>query len=221
VCSNKRKDRIIPADAPTASCRRLTRAVLSLIFAHSLWLPVSVGADRAKVRTYEGLYTNQKYGYSVLLPKGVVALGTAPPNPDHGFTIGSAPAGDSITLYKAHDCYIWVDGNYDPFDEVQTLDDAVRYEIHITEKTVGARVRVESRLQTTLGGLMAVHVIYAFKAEGQPMVGEEVIALRNNERNEPVFLYTVGMQTTPQSRTANARIWTQIVSAFNTLPFAP
>ncbi len=114
-----------------------------------------------------------------------------------------------------------MDASYNPVDDVPTLDDAVKYEIRIGEEKVGVKVRIESKRQTRLSNLNAVHVVYTFKADGQPMICEEVIALRNNERSQPLFLYTLGMQTTPQFRTGNTRIWTQVVSGFNNLPFEP
>jgi len=53
-----------------------------------------------------GQYRNVDYGFEVTIPKGLVGLGTRPPNPNHGFVI------DLATGTK-----VWVDATYANPDE--------------------------------------------------------------------------------------------------------
>ncbi len=92
---NERKDVGSSKDNPAVTWCRLTLIVSCLSLAELFCVPISIGADQPKPRTYRGLYRNQTYAYSVLLPGSVVAIGTAPPNPDHGFMIRLQPASDS------------------------------------------------------------------------------------------------------------------------------
>jgi hypothetical protein len=75
----------------------LFRIVIGLAFC----VTVLQGQDEKPAR-YRGRYSNLDYGFSVVIPDGLVGEGTVPPAPNHGFTI----ALQSKTA-------IWVDASYE------------------------------------------------------------------------------------------------------------
>src|SRR5271163_3979722 len=116
----------------------MTHALATLAFLSSLLISPSISADhsvqqaipligRWRVTNSETLwterYTNDDYGYSVLLSKGVVAHGTHPPSPNHGFFVPLPDVGKTtFSTFKTEKRYLWVDASYDTSDDQSLAD---------------------------------------------------------------------------------------------------
>lgn len=146
-------------------------------------------------RRFAGVYENYVYGYSVRLPAGVVASGSAPPAPDHGFGIDLGDPGSTAWNGRPDfpPSYLYVDGSYNSYDW-ERLDDAVESRLEFLREK-GRGVRVLSRAETRLGGLRALRVVARYERGGVEMMSDEVVAF--GEEASPV--YTLSL-TTPRSK---------------------
>jgi hypothetical protein len=185
--------------------------LFALVLTECLLRPVTFGADQPKLRTYEHLYQNDTYRYSVALPRGIIARGAAPPNPNHGFTIALSVKNESSPVYGPTDSFIWVDGSYIPQDDVQTLADAVQFAIRMTQERRDTKVQVESETEISLGGLRAVRLTSRVDGRGLKVIYQRVIALGE-------FMYTVGIQTTQARKADDLKLLDEIISGFRLLP---
>jgi hypothetical protein len=143
----------------------------------------------------EGRYANFDYAYSVLVPKGMIGVGSPAPNPNHGFGINLInPTSMSGTGPKAR---LWVDAIYNsmeygsPDDEMRSCLDWIR-EKH-------SKVRLISRAATRLGRMRAVRFVVAYEESGEAMIENRVIAFRNQLGEDSDIIYSVDL-ITPVSR---------------------
>jgi hypothetical protein len=140
---------------------------------------------------FEGLYENNVYGYSVVIPAGMVGLGATPPAPQHGFGIDlGAPR--SISWVRGAGfpkSYIYADGSYNTL-EWRRPDDAIDSQLAFLREK-GENVRLLSRTATSLGGLRAVRAVALYEEHGVSMVSDETAAF--GEGGSPV--YTLSLST--------------------------
>ena len=173
---------------------------------------LTLGADQPKFRAYEGVYRNDTYRYSVTLPRGVVGRGSAPPNPNHGFSIELSVGNKAAGVYGGTDSLVWVDGSYVPEDGVETLTDAVHFASRIMERSLDAKLQTESQTETSLGGLKAIRVTWHYDLRKVQMIQQEIIALNGG------YMYTLGLRTTPARGSGDTRLFDAIASGFSILP---
>lgn len=149
--------------------------------------PVQDNSDYLAVK---GRYSNYDYGYSVRIPKGLTALQSRPPFPNHGFV---------IELSKHPKAEIDVSASYDAA-EWNSFDAAVDAHLGYFKSTVGRDVSVVARAPTLLGGLKAVRFTMKPKAAAanDPEVREVLLAFRK-AAGEVGIVYEI-ILTTPRSR---------------------
>jgi len=141
----------------------------------------------------EGRYANFDYAYSVLVPKGMIGVGSPAPNPNHGFGINLINP-TSVSWTKAR---LWVDATYDsmeygsPDDEMRSCLDWLR-EKH-------SKVRLISKTATRLGRMRAARFVVAYEESGEAMIEDRVIAFRNQLGEDSDIIYSVDL-ITPASR---------------------
>jgi len=140
-------------------------------------------------------YDNLVYGFSVLLPAGMVGAGSTPPAPDHGFGIDldnprSTAWNGSPDFPKS---YLYVDGSYNS-SEWRRLDEAVNSHLRFLREK-GRNVRLQRRVETLLAGLPALRVVAHYEEDGVEMVSDEVVAFKREGGGEAGVVYTLAMST--------------------------
>ena len=91
-------------------------------------------------------YSNYDYGFSVRIPKGLIALRSPAPLPNHGF---------AIQLSDQLAAVLSVDASYNAA-EWNSFEDAINAHMHSFKREVGGEVSVVDRVPTVLGGLRAI-----------------------------------------------------------------
>ncbi|HEX7957502.1 MAG TPA: hypothetical protein VF508_11200, partial [Pyrinomonadaceae bacterium] len=144
---------------------------------------------------YEGRYVNYTYGFSVELPAGMVAAGSTPPAPNHGFGIDldhprSVEWNGRLDFPKS---YVYADGSYNSAEWGGPDDAADSYLDYLRED--GRNVRAQSRTPTRLAGLRAVRVVARYEEGGEQMVSDAVFAFRRGPGGEVSAVYTLALST--------------------------
>jgi hypothetical protein len=171
-----------------------------------------IGAqDRHWVETrsetiWHGRYTNCDKGWAVDLPRGVLAHGSLPPNPEHGFLISATNPGttDEVTA----DALRVIDV-YDEYDamEFHTARAYLDWELKNTESKVVLDVR-----GTVLQGLHGIQAKYRVKSSGSEQIVESLIFLRRD------IVYHLLLRTTDQYYKADSALFSRIRAGFRMLP---
>jgi hypothetical protein len=143
-------------------------------------------------------YGNCSYGYTATLPEGIVAYGTLPPNPDHGFEIDPAnpasPPPDKLARF------ISVDASRDS-GERKTARGAVK----ARRGDPDGRTKVD---RTFMGRTPALRSI---SIHGDHVV-ETVVALQRG------IVFTAGLATTAESRAADEQVFEKILRGLDLAP---
>ena len=135
---------------------------------------------------WTGRYSNDDYGYLVLLGDGVVAHGSHPPSPNHGFFIPLPDVGKTtFTWYKTEKRYIEVDASYNSFDG------AVDHTLMAGEDDASDGVK---RSAIKLAGLPATMAIRESSTPNGNVVDESVVVLRCG------IVYTIALHTLQSDR---------------------
>jgi len=114
----------------------------------SLLLYGSVHAGQTERSDYlveKARYSNYDYAYSVRIPKGLIGLRSPSPFPDHGFV---------IQLSDETKASVAVDASYNAA-EWRSFADAIKAELDIFKREVGAEVSVVAQAPAVLAGLRA------------------------------------------------------------------
>jgi len=146
--------------------------------------------DTADYLTVKGRYSNYDYAYSVQMPKGLTALQSRPPFPNHGFV---------IQLSDHPKAGLAVSADYNAA-EWSSFDDAINAHLGYFKDEVGGEVSVVARAPTVLGGLRAIRFTMKQKnpTSNDPEVNEVVLAFRKAP-GEVGIVYEISL-TTPSSR---------------------
>lgn len=138
----------------------------------------------------KGQYSNYDYGYSVQIPKGLTALGSRPPFPNHGFM---------IQLSDHPKAELSVSASYNAA-EWSSFNDAINAHLGYFKRAVGSEVSVVARVPTILGGLRAIRFTMKPKtsAANDREVREVLLAFRKAP-GEVGIVYEISL-TTPSSR---------------------
>jgi len=177
-----------------------------------IWFVGSVGAqvhnwtETQNETIWRIRYTNCDKGYAVDLPPGVVAHGSLPPNPNHGFLIS---ADDPHTTAKVGVENQRVVDVYDQFDAME-LGSARAYldwELKSIPNKEALRIR-----EFGFQGLRAVDAGFRVSAGNFSEVREELIAFRKG------LIYVLMLRTTAQSYASDSALFAQIRAGFHLLP---
>lgn len=169
-------------------------------------------AAREGYRIHRGRYTNQEYGFSVVIPEGYVGVKDPEPNPAHGFW---------IVLSRRPKATINVYGNYDAANYT-SLDEAVDAQLRYV-KSDGTGIEVLSREPMKLQSLPATRVVARYRdpASGATMIQDLITSFRwqrYDGEEEPWVLYILFLRT-PESRyNADKEVFDRVVSAWRATP---
>ena len=154
-------------------------------------------------------YTNCDYGFYVLLAAGVVAHGTLPPSPNHGFLIALSNVGQISPVSANGDRIIWVDASYDTSDD-QSLTGAISEWEHNSTEVTGPS-GTDERTPTTLAGLKAIKSTVEYQPPKGGVIEEAVVAARSG------IIYTIALNTTPRYRSVDEAQFRKILNGFRLL----
>jgi hypothetical protein len=142
-----------------------------------------------------GRYTNFNYGYSVLVPEGMMGATSPAPLPQHGFGIDlTQPTTTAWTKQKDFPrAYLYVDGSYNSA-LLASLDDAVQESLKFLNEEYG-NSRLLSKTPTRLGGLRAFRFVSSYDKSGEEMIEDRIVAFRKKGD----IVYSIEL-TTPMSR---------------------
>src|SRR5262249_24836407 len=134
---------------------------------------------------FRGLYRNHKYGYAVLIPKGMRAIADDPPAPQHGIAIPvTNSSAEQISIDGSYNAMLWA-----------TIEEGMKEHVKWLSKDASS-LRESNVQETTLGGLRALRKLtnYVDRATGEMMVQDLTLALRKDNGEEQV-VYTIELRT--------------------------
>lgn len=134
-----------------------------------------------------GRFAHCDYGFYVLLPDGMVAHSTLPPNPVHGFTVALPNVSSRSTVSTDDSRFIWVNAEYNASDAATAKQTIAFYKDLIGRDKPGRKVTLEP---ATLGSLRAMRLLAEYDGTAGKIIEEEVIAVRKN------IVYEIGLRTT-------------------------
>jgi hypothetical protein len=171
-------------------------------------------ALRQGYKVHRQQYSNYEYGYTVLIPSGLVGVSNPSPGPQHGF---------EIVLSKRPAAGIRVDGSYDA-DLYGSLEEAAEARLRWLKRDNNlTEIEVLRSEQATLQNLQAVRQAVRFSepGSGEKMVLDFVAAIRiENEGGdeETRVLYTISLST-PESRYRDDQeILEQVITSWRAKP---
>jgi hypothetical protein len=156
-------------------------------------------------------YTNCDKGYAVELPTGVVAHGSLPPSPNHGFLISAlAPETTSEVTLDA-DRLVGVYATYGAA-EYGSARGYLKQELEWE-----GPIEVVANYDTKFQGQPAAYAHFR-KTKGETTLEtEEVIVYRRSKSVGPIF-YVLWLRSTSQSYAQDRKLYEQIRSGFRILP---
>jgi hypothetical protein len=165
-------------------------------------------SEPGKDQTWKGNYVNYQHGFSVVIPKGLIGLGPAPPTPQHGIKI-------IISEPAAH---IFVDA-YKSAIDYPSLTAAVDSDLEETRKNARG-LEVIDRHREQLGPLEAIRVKFRRKdATSEVMfIEEKVTAIRNSRHPEDGILYTVALVTSEPRYESDRRLFEAVLRTWHLRP---
>lgn len=144
-------------------------------------------------------YKNCDKGYSVILPKGVIAHGDLPTSPNHGFLVSASdPDTRAEVSLKAQRLV----GVYDFYDAADY--GSARGYLETELKRAGPVKILETR-DTSFRGLPGVHIHYGQGVGDSAVETEELILLRGHPTNSDPIFYVIWMRTTGSRRLSHPR----------------
>jgi hypothetical protein len=156
-------------------------------------------------------YTNCDKAYTVSLPKGVVAHGGLPPNPNHGFLVSAkAPDTTAEVTLKAERLV----GVYDTYDAME-YGSAQAY-LSRELKQAGL-VEVLAQNETKFLGLPAAYLHLRKKTGDVAVETEEIIVFRRHPKNLSSIFYVIWLSTPSSHFEEDHKIFEQIRDGFHLL----
>ena len=159
---------------------------------------------------WRGRYSNCDYGFYVSLGYGVVGHGTHSPAPNHGIYLSLPDVGNVNAAADTRNRFVWVDAHYNVSD-YRSLGSVAKDELDIASQGKTA-FRVVQRKATTLDGLRAMAFTVEYEGHHGRVVEQGVIALRSG------IVYTVAVQSHPDSIAADRVQFEQVLRGFRLLP---
>lgn len=143
-----------------------------------------------------GVFSNEEYGYTVTIPKGIVAVSPPSPYPQHGFR---------VPLLDQPESQIWVEGAYNSAMYLSSRNAVEQDLTYLQEETKG--VEITKSEQTSVQKMDATRVVARYKSEPDKttMIQDVLMALRRStDPDEPEVIYTIRLRT-PESRYSSDR----------------
>ncbi len=166
---------------------------------------------------WTGRYSDCDFGYSVILPAGIVAHSAKSTGPNHGFAINPA-APRSARAFKTpeSDRYIEVLSFYDLEDHEETTSATIDYYLWLGE--IGGEKNVESlsRRTLSLAGLSAKRIETRWMENSTAIRRDRIIAYRRSGG----ILYQLTLQSPEKTYANDEQLFDRIVEGFrlNKLP---
>ncbi len=157
-------------------------------------------------------YTNCDKGYAVSLPKGVVAHGGLPPNPNHGFLV-SASAPDTVAEVTLETERLV--GVYDTYDG---MEDGSAQAYLSRELNQAGSVEVLALNETKFRGLPAAYVNYRKKTGDVAVDTAETIVFRSHPKNLSSIFYIIWLSTPSSHYQEDHKLFEQVRDGFLLLP---
>ncbi|MGC2530986.1 MAG: hypothetical protein WA639_24840 [Candidatus Acidiferrum sp.] len=157
-------------------------------------------------------YKNCDMGYSVILPKGVIAHDDLPPNPNHGFLVS---AGDPDTRAEVSLEAQRLVGVYDFYDAMDY--GSARAYLKAELKRAGPVEILETR-DARLRGLPAVQIHYRKGVGDSAVETEEMIVFRGHPRNSSPTFYVIWPRTPSAHYEEDDKLYHLICDGFNIIP---
>lgn len=157
-----------------------------------------------------GRYSNDRLGYEVNLPPGVVCMKS---EPDHGcgFNVALRFAESEWRTDSLPSRYMWVSGEVNTGDE-NTLERAVQRVTTVgTEGRAGAMVL--GRKSFMASGLPAAEIDISYNAEeGEAL--EMLVIVYRERKGAANMIYTFGLHTPRGNESEDVRLFHEFVSGF-------
>lgn len=163
------------------------------------------GFDDPDMRHFTGAYYNPNYGYSVIIPKGLVGHDAAPPSPHHGF---------GIVLSWEPRSYMEVDGSYNSLD-LESLEDVVSRHLTLLKEDSGKIESVE-HIVTDLGGLKAKRFIarHTCSQVSDNFIDDYIFAFSKDK----TIIYTIALLTTESRYNKDKQVLEQFIKTWELKP---
>jgi hypothetical protein len=161
---------------------------------------------------WRGKYTNCDKGYTVSLPKGVVAHGSLSPNPNHGFLV-SASAPDTVAEVTLEASRLV--GVYDTYDAME-YGSAQAYLSGELEHD--GPIEVLARRDTKFRGLPAAYFHYRKKTGNVAIEKEEIIVFRSHPKNLSSIFYVIWLNTSSSYYEEDHKLFEHVRDGFHLLP---
>lgn len=165
----------------------MTATMSLLLSVHAGFLcdsPLIAQTNRSDYLIVKDRYSNYDYGYSVRIPKGLTALRSPAPFPNHGFVIHfSDDPNASLSVDASYNAADWT-----------SFDDAINAHRDSFKREVGGDVSVVAQVPTALGELRAKRFTMKPNAPDSKQVREVLLAFRNT-RGEVGIVYEIVLTT--------------------------
>jgi len=160
------------------------------------------GFDGPDRRAFQGGYTNPNYGFSVVIPQGLIGHDAPAPMPHHGL---------GIVLSWEPRAYFWVNGEYNAL-EWGSLSEATQ-QILEWNQADHRNVLTSKIVPTTVGGRPAERLTlrYTCPEDQTGRVLHEVVLMRNQTRG---IVYEVGLDTTELREKDDLEVFERILSSW-------
>jgi len=161
-------------------------------------------AVNSATRTYVHAYVNHEYGYQIQVPEGLAAVGTSPPNPNHGVKI-------QLTDSKS---YVWVDASY---TDATSLSESAQEISSGLAELCGGTIKNVSHIDAKLADLRSVRLTYEC---GGKLAFVDVVAAIRLAKGRSTILYQVGLfeDNSSGNRLSNVQALNNTLSQFKLLP---
>ena len=157
-------------------------------------------------------YKNCDKGYSVILPKGVIAHGDLPPNPNHGFPVSASDPDTRAEVSLRAQRLVGVYDSYDAMD----FGSAQSY-LKAELEHIGPVEVLESR-DTNFRGLPLSYIHYRKGTGGSAIETEETIVYRSHPKNSSPTFYIIWLRTPRSHYKEDDKLYQLICNGFNIVP---
>lgn len=163
------------------------------------------GFDGPDIRRFTGAYYNPNYGYSVVIPKGLIGHDSAPPSPHHGF---------GIVLSWEPRAYVYVDGSYNSAEFESIEDVETQHLTWLKEESV--KIVSVDHIVTDLGILKAKRFIarHTCPQISDTFIDDYIFAFSKDKN----ILYTIALLTTESRYNKDKRVLEQLIKTWELKP---
>jgi hypothetical protein len=135
--------------------------------------------DSVSAIKHKGWYGNYSWGYSVVIPEGLIGVSDPPDHPQHGFC---------IELSKDPYGYIWVDGSSNSLEWKSKNEAANAYLAIIKEGN--RKILSTQKYKVKLNGFPALRLVVRYACPDVIRIRDYFIAIDRRQ-----IVYTIGLST--------------------------